>query len=50
MIRNIFSYSEHLHQAMKMLDNTQGWLHAAWAGHETFVQMKATRKRTTHGA
>ena len=36
-------------QMMKMLTNTQGWLHAAKAGHEKVVLEKASKQDLTHG-
>ena len=34
---------------MEMVTNTQGWLHAARAGHENVVLEKASKQRLTHG-
>ena len=34
---------------IEMLINTQGWLHAAGAGHEEVVLEKASKQRLTHG-
>ena len=41
--------TESLLQMMEMLTNTQGWLHAAGAGHENVVIEKASKQRLTYG-